>query len=95
MKDFLDEDISKYFPHLKDYVKISIVELMDHILNMFNEKIYNYAEKKFSREGINLMTGYRVSAVEEKELVIVKTKSGEEIRVPYGMCVWVWIWVYY
>lgn len=88
LKDFLDEDIAKYFPHLKDYVKISIVELLDHILNMFNEKIYKYAEKKFLREGINLMTGYRVNAVEEKDLVVIQTKSGEVMHLPYGLCVW-------
>lgn len=34
LHDFVHEDISKLYPSLKEYVKITLLEAGDHILNM-------------------------------------------------------------
>lgn len=53
----------------------------------FDERIANFAEEKFQRDGIEVKTGFRVVKVSDKDITM-KSKSMGEISVPYGMAVW-------
>ncbi|KAM0936070.1 putative NADH:ubiquinone reductase (non-electrogenic) [Dioscorea sansibarensis] len=87
LHDFITEDLAKLYPKVKDLVRISLIQSGEHILNMFDERIANFAEEKFQRDGIEVKTGFRVVKVSDRDITM-KSKSLGEISVPYGMAVW-------
>ncbi|KAF8658766.1 hypothetical protein HU200_059252 [Digitaria exilis] len=88
LHDFLVEDLVKLYPAIQNFVKITIVQSGEHILNMFDKRIAAFAEEKFQRDGIEVNTGFRVVRVSD-DLITMKSKSlGEEVSVPYGIAVW-------
>ncbi|XP_059437842.1 external alternative NAD(P)H-ubiquinone oxidoreductase B2, mitochondrial-like [Corylus avellana] len=88
LHDFVNEDLVKLYPGVKDLVKITLLEAGDHILNMFDKRITAFAEGKFKRDGINVKTGSMVVKVEGKEISTKEMKSGQVSTMPYGMAVW-------
>ncbi|KAL9272011.1 External alternative NAD(P)H-ubiquinone oxidoreductase B2, mitochondrial-like protein [Drosera capensis] len=88
LHDHVTEDLGELYPIAKDFVKITLLEATDHILNMFDKRITAFAEEKFKRSGINLKTGSMVTKVTDKEISMKEIKSGELSSVPYGMVVW-------
>ncbi|KAJ0988674.1 hypothetical protein J5N97_007030 [Dioscorea zingiberensis] len=87
LHDFITEDLAELYPKIKDLVKISLIQSGEHILNMFDERIGNFAEKKFQRDGIEVKTGFRVVKVSDKAITM-KSKSVGEVSESYGMAVW-------
>uniref|UniRef100_A0A1J3JBR4 NADH:ubiquinone reductase (non-electrogenic) n=1 Tax=Noccaea caerulescens TaxID=107243 RepID=A0A1J3JBR4_NOCCA len=87
LHDFVTEDLVKLYPKAKDSVKITLLEAADHILTMFDKRITEFAEEKFSRDGIDVKLGSMVTKVNEKD-ISAKTKAGEVSSIPYGMIVW-------
>lgn len=97
--DFFAEDLTRYFPEeLVKLIKVSIIQSQDHILNTYDDKISQYAEKRFRRNGINVITRARVVEVQDGR-IIYKLKpplhgvgTGEAIPVeeslPFGLCLW-------
>ncbi|CAM8928619.1 unnamed protein product [Rhodiola kirilowii] len=88
LHDLVTEDLAKLYPAVKDFVKITLLEAADHILNMFDKRITDFAEQKFSRDGIDLKTGSMVVKVTDKEISTKERATGELKSVPYGMVVW-------
>lgn len=88
LHDFVNEDLIKLYPGVKDIVKITLLEAGDHILNMFDKRITTFAEGKFHREGIDVKTGSMVVKVSEKEITTKEMKTGEISSMPYGMALW-------
>lgn len=88
LHDFLEEDLVKLYPAVKDLVRITVIQSGDHILNTFDERISSFAETKFRRDGIEVQTGCRVLSVSDKDITM-KVKSKEEVcTVPHGLVVW-------
>ncbi|KAI7892974.1 pyridine nucleotide-disulfide oxidoreductase-domain-containing protein [Mucor mucedo] len=93
MSDWINEDLVEWFPKvLREEISIHIIQSRDHILNTFDSKISDYAEKKFDRERVNVITNARVDHI-EKDNVVYKLKSvnGSEPvtkSLPYGLCLW-------
>ncbi|XP_019175242.1 PREDICTED: external alternative NAD(P)H-ubiquinone oxidoreductase B2, mitochondrial-like [Ipomoea nil] len=88
LHDFVSEDVVRLYPKVKDFVKITLVEATDHILNMFDKRITAFAEEKFGRDGIDVKTGSMVVKVSDKEISTKDVKSGDITSTPYGMVVW-------
>jgi len=88
LHDFVRDDIPKYFPNLASKVEITLVQSADHILNTYDRKISDYAEKEFAREHINLITNARVVEVKPTEIVVFDKAKSEYTAIPHGMCVW-------
>ncbi|KAH1145926.1 hypothetical protein GYH30_041564 [Glycine max] len=89
LHDFVNEDLLRLYPGIKDLVKITLLEAGDHILGMFDKRITTFAEDKFRRDGIDVKTGSMVVKVSEKEISTKELKNGGEIKtIPYGMAVW-------
>ena len=62
--DLCQEDIIRYYPKLlREEVSIHIIQSRDHILNTYSESISQYAEQKFNRDNVNVITNARVKAV--------------------------------
>ncbi|KAG6416912.1 hypothetical protein SASPL_124353 [Salvia splendens] len=88
LHDFVHEDLVKIYPSVKDLVAISLIQSGDHILNTYDERISSFAEQKFQRDGIEVLTGHRVLSVSDR-LIDVKAKStGQNVSIPHGMVVW-------
>ncbi|KAG5592122.1 hypothetical protein H5410_042636 [Solanum commersonii] len=60
LHDYVYEDLVKIYPSVKDFVKITVIQSGDHILNTFDERISSCAEQKFQRDGIEVSTGKHV-----------------------------------
>ncbi|KAF5746000.1 NADH dehydrogenase putative isoform 1 [Tripterygium wilfordii] len=88
LHDFIQEDLVKIYPALKELVKITLIQSGDHILNMFDDRISSFAEQKFSRDGIEVQTGCRVVSVSDKEISMKVKSKGEVCSVPHGLVVW-------
>eukprot|EP00842_Homolaphlyctis_polyrhiza_P000466 jgi/Hompol1/141/HPOL_002450-RA len=91
--DFLNQDLIKYFPDLlKSSVRVTLIQGAEHILNTFDEAISSYAENRFKRQNIDIITSAFVVSV-EKDKIIYKTKDASTgvfhvHEIPYGLCVW-------
>ncbi|OVA20213.1 Pyridine nucleotide-disulfide oxidoreductase [Macleaya cordata] len=88
LHDFVQEDLVKLYPVVQDLVKITVIQSGDHILNAFDERISSFAEQKFQRDGIELLTGSRVVGVSNEAITLKMKSKGEISSVPYGMVVW-------
>lgn len=89
LHDYVNEDLVKLYPNVKEAVKITLLEATDHILNMFDKRITAFAEEKFQRDGIDVKTGAMVVKVTDKEISTKQVKNGGGIStMPYGMVVW-------
>ncbi|CAJ0927035.1 230_t:CDS:10 [Entrophospora sp. SA101] len=89
LHDFLNEDLVRYFPAvLRNEVKVSIIQSQDHILNTYDEKISKFAESKFQRDNINVITNARVQKIEPNQIVYKMKKGDKEERLDYGLCLW-------
>ncbi|XP_004243316.1 external alternative NAD(P)H-ubiquinone oxidoreductase B1, mitochondrial-like [Solanum lycopersicum] len=88
LHDFVHDDLVKLYPSVKDLVKITVIQSGDHILNTFDERISCFAETKFQRDGIEVLTGCRVVSVSEHSVNMKVKSTGEYVVVPHGMVVW-------
>jgi NADH:ubiquinone reductase (non-electrogenic) len=88
LHDFLREDLVKYFPELLPYTKISLIQSGDHILNTYDKKISEIAEKQFKRESIDIQINSRVKEVTPTDVVVQDAKTKEIRKLPFGVCVW-------
>ncbi|EJD53336.1 nucleotide-binding domain-containing protein [Auricularia subglabra TFB-10046 SS5] len=90
--DFCQEDIINYFPKLvREEVKISVIQSRDHILNTYSEAISHYAEKKFSKDEVNVIVNARVHAVHSDRVVYTtKDEAGRlvEHTIPANFVLW-------
>ncbi|KAK4786184.1 hypothetical protein SAY86_002873 [Trapa natans] len=51
LHEFVNEDMGKLNPGVKELVKITLLEARDHILGMFDKRITEFAEKKIQNRG--------------------------------------------
>ncbi|KAJ9171016.1 hypothetical protein P3X46_019070 [Hevea brasiliensis] len=88
LHDYAVEDLAQLYPSLKDHLRITLIEAGDHILNMFDARITEFATEKFCRDGIDVKTGSIVTKVSEKDISTKDRKTGQTGSVPYGMVLW-------
>ncbi|KKY26528.1 putative external nadh-ubiquinone oxidoreductase mitochondrial precursor [Diplodia seriata] len=60
LHDIIREDLSKLYPDLMKYYKITVYDVAPRVLSMFDEKLGKYAMKTFKREGIDIKTSHHV-----------------------------------
>ncbi|KAI7908056.1 uncharacterized protein BX663DRAFT_492830 [Cokeromyces recurvatus] len=91
LSDWINEDLVKWFPGLiREEVSIHIIQSRDHILNTFDSKISEYAEKRFQRAHVDVITNARVVRIDDEKVVYrLKTDEEDQTRkLPYGLCLW-------
>lgn len=87
LHDMVTQDLRVLYPELMPFVKIRIIELMDHVLSTYDRKIAEYATEHFRRTGIECLTNTKVQGVQD-DGVKVLLKDGTATTVPFGACVW-------
>ncbi|ORZ02538.1 FAD/NAD-P-binding domain-containing protein [Syncephalastrum racemosum] len=81
--DFITEDLSRLYPGLIRYTRMTVYDVAPKILGSFDQKLSGYATQKFRRRGIQVKTGTHVLEVGPDGL-----KLKEEGHIPAGMVVW-------
>jgi len=91
--DLCQEDIINYFPKLcRREVSIHVIQSREHILNTYSEAISKFAEDKFQREGVELVTSARVREV-RPDHVVYTTRDPDtgkviEHTIPANFVLW-------
>jgi len=91
--DLCQEDIMQYYPKVcRQAVSMHVIQSGEHILNTYTEAISKYAEDKFARDGVELVTGARVSSVHPNHVVYTKkdkaTGKLTHYEVPANFVLW-------
>ncbi|KAJ2519064.1 hypothetical protein H4217_002927 [Coemansia sp. RSA 1939] len=90
--DFLAEDLKHYFPRsIQQMVSVVIVQSRDHILNMMDSVISEFAEIEFDRRNIKVVTNSRVQQVTPDSIVFSTANpdgSVTEHSMPQGFVLW-------
>jgi NADH dehydrogenase FAD-containing subunit len=89
LHDYVHDDLSKYFNReCKKYLRITIVEGMDRVLNAFDKEIAKYAEDKFRRNGVDVVTKTFVTGVTPGSIEFLDARTKERAVHPQGLVVW-------
>ncbi|KAJ2781246.1 hypothetical protein H4R18_003010 [Coemansia javaensis] len=92
LHDLLAEDLRHYFPEsVRAMVRVVIVQSRDHVLNMMDSAISEFAERQFERSGITVVTNARVQSVSEAALrYTTRAADGSivEHEIPQGLVLW-------
>ncbi|KAI4147092.1 MAG: hypothetical protein LQ340_005697 [Diploschistes diacapsis] len=102
LSDFISQDLIHFYPDVEDFVKITVYDVAERVLSMFDKQLVDFAMKTYSREGIEIRTSHHVEelrrglpkAVVDQHPEIgdfqgcftLKTKEDGETGV--GMCLW-------
>jgi len=90
--DLLNEDLTRYFPRLiRNEVSVHLIQSRGHILNTYDEAISKYAEDRFSRDQVEVLTNSRVQEVRPDRIFFTqKNEQGETVtkELPMGFCLW-------
>ncbi|SSD61038.1 related to NADH-dehydrogenase (ubiquinone) [Saccharomycodes ludwigii] len=91
--DLLNEDLPKSYPKLlRQEVSVHIIQSRSNILNTYDERIAEYATKRFINENIDVQINSRVEKILE-DRVIFKKKNDKDgsvtlEEIPFGLCLW-------
>ncbi|KAG9050650.1 hypothetical protein FS837_003750 [Tulasnella sp. UAMH 9824] len=93
ISDLVHEDLVRYFPKLcAQELSITIIQSRDHILNTYSESISQYAEKRFEREKVNVITNARVKEVTPKSVkyTVKDPETGKTVEheIPTEFTLW-------
>jgi NADH dehydrogenase len=63
LRDIVREDLCHLYPQLKEHVQITVYDVADKILPMFDKKLGQYAINHFNSEGVTIKTSHRIKAL--------------------------------
>ncbi|KAI0540681.1 pyridine nucleotide-disulfide oxidoreductase-domain-containing protein [Xylaria digitata] len=90
--DLLNEDLTRNFPRLlRNEISVHIIQSRSHILNTYDEALSKYAEERFARDQIEVLTNSRVKEVKPEKIIFTqKAEDGSVItkELPMGFCLW-------
>ncbi|KAJ1955112.1 NADH:ubiquinone oxidoreductase [Dipsacomyces acuminosporus] len=87
LHDFLEDDLSQWYPELADRVRITLVEALPHVLPAFDKKLIDYTQSTFKENKITILTRTMVKEVKDTSF-IVQNPDGSRSEIPYGLLVW-------
>lgn len=90
--DLLNEDLTRHFPRLlRNEISVHLIQSRSHILNTYDETVSKYAEERFARDQVEVLTNSRVKEVQpDKILFTQKQEDGSLLtkELPLGFCLW-------
>ncbi|PLN79577.1 putative NADH-ubiquinone oxidoreductase 64 kDa subunit [Aspergillus taichungensis] len=89
--DMLNEDLLHSFPKvLRNEISIHIIQSRTHILNTYDEALSKYAEARFARDHVDVLTNSRVKEVRPDRVVFSQLEDGKPVvkEIPTGFCLW-------
>ncbi|OOF98639.1 hypothetical protein ASPCADRAFT_204419 [Aspergillus carbonarius ITEM 5010] len=89
--DLLNEDLLHSFPKiLRNEISVHIIQSRSHILNTYDEALSRYAESRFARDHVDVLTNARVAEVRGDRVLFTQEEDGKRIlkEIPMGFCLW-------
>ena len=90
--DMLNEDLGRSFPKiLRNEISVHVIQSRGHILNTYDEALSVYAEKKFAKDQVDVLTNARVKEVKPDRILFTqKDENGQVVtkELPMGFCLW-------
>lgn len=89
--DLLNEDLLYSFPRiLRNEISVHIVQSRSHILNTYDEALSKFAEARFDRDGVDVLTNARVKEIQEDKVLFTQVEDGKKVlkEIPMGFCLW-------
>ncbi|KAL2145671.1 hypothetical protein VTI28DRAFT_6546 [Corynascus sepedonium] len=90
--DLLNEDLTQLFPRLlRNEISVHLIQSRDHILNTYDETLSKYAEDRFARDQVEVLTNSRVSEVRPDTIIFTQRDADGNIikkELPMGFCLW-------
>ncbi|KAL2879653.1 hypothetical protein SGCOL_004982 [Colletotrichum sp. CLE4] len=93
LHDLIHDDLSKLYPHLMEFVGITIYDIAPKVLPMFDQQLASYAEDLFRRQGIKVKTNHHLQRIRPDETdprgpLRLKIQEHGEEEVGAGIVVW-------
>ncbi|CAG8954764.1 hypothetical protein HYFRA_00004689 [Hymenoscyphus fraxineus] len=90
--DLLNEDLTQHFPKiLRNEISVHLIQSRGHILNTYDESLSKYAEARFARDQVVILTNSRVKEITPDSIFFTqKGEQGETVtkELPMGFCLW-------
>lgn len=90
--DLLNEDLTEHFPRLlRNEISVHIIQSRSHILNTYDEAVSKYAEDRFARDQVNVLTNARVQEVQPEKIIFTqKLNDGSTVtkELPNSFVLW-------
>ena len=90
--DMLNEDLGRSFPKLlRNEVSVHVIQSRGHILNTYDEALSKFAENRFAKDQVDVLTNSRVKEVRPDKIIFTqKGENGETVtkELPMGFCLW-------
>ncbi|OGE48499.1 hypothetical protein PENARI_c028G04527 [Penicillium arizonense] len=89
--DLLNEDLLLSFPRIvRNEISVHIIQSRTHILNTYDEALSQYAEGRFTRDGVEVLTNARVKEVRSDRVLFSQVEDGKTIvkEIPTAFCLW-------
>ncbi|GES64403.1 NADH-ubiquinone oxidoreductase 64 kDa subunit [Aspergillus terreus] len=89
--DMLNEDLLHSFPKiLRNEISVHIIQSRTHILNTYDEALSKYAEARFARDHVDVLTNARVKEVRDDKVIFTQMEDGKTVtkEIPMGFCLW-------
>jgi NADH:ubiquinone reductase (non-electrogenic) len=83
LHDLLSKDLAASYPHLRDHVRVTVVDANKSLLTAYDEQLRNYVQQVFQRRGVQFEPGNHVRRVGATH---VELDGGR--LVPCGMVLW-------
>lgn len=80
LRDIIREDMSRLYPGLQEHIKITVYDVADKILPMFEEKLGKYAIEHFAKEGVEIKTSHRIRELRRGFPAVEGTGINEDVK---------------
>ena len=87
----LNEDLLRSFPRiLRNEVSVHVIQSRGHILNTYDEALSKYAEERFAKDQVEVLTNARVEEVQADKIIFSQKEDGKVVTkaLPMGFCLW-------
>lgn len=90
--DLLNEDLTLHFPRLlRNEISVHLIQSRGHILNTYDEAVSRYAEERFARDQVQVLTNSRVREVTPDSIIFTQVDPNGQVvtkELPMGFCLW-------
>lgn len=90
--DLLNEDLTRNYPRLlRNEISVHLIQSRSHILNSYDEQVSKYAEERFARDQVDVLTNSRVQEVHPDKIVFSQKQPDGTLvtkELPIGFCLW-------